>query len=120
MADVQIDEAEVFKLPDGSLFDSFSGTLTKGGLSKQIPPQSSILLILFLRKETHRLSVSEIEKELWNGQGNTNQLHKAIQRLRADLRRISSDVVIKNVNGNYELKLPFSSSKLNEIGTNRI
>ena len=110
VADVPIDEAKIYQLPDGSLFDSFTGTLTKGDLSKQLPPQSGILLKLFLCKKNNRLSVSEIEQELWKGQGTTDQLHKAIQRLRSDLKKVSSEVVIKNVNGDYELKLPISSN----------
>ena len=110
VADVAIEEAKVYQLPDGSLFDSFTGTLTKGDLSKQLPPQSGILLKLFLCKKNNRLSVSEIEQELWKGQGTTDQLHKAIQRLRSDLKKVSSEVVIKNVNGDYELKLPISSN----------
>lgn len=112
VADVAIEEAKVYQLPDGSLFDSFTGTLTKGNLSKQLPPQSCILLKLFLRKENNRLSASEIEQELWKGQGTTDQLRKAIQRLRADLKQVSSEVAIKNVNGDYELKLPISSNDL--------
>ena len=112
VADVAIEEAKVYQLPDGSLFDSFTGTLTKGDLSKQLPPQSCVLLKLFLRKENNRLSASEIEQELWKGQGTTDQLRKAIQRLRADLKQVSSEVAIKNVNGDYELKLPISSNDL--------
>ena len=112
VADVAIEEAKVYQLPDGSLFDSFTGTLTKGNLSKQLPPQSCVLLKLFLRKENNRLSASEIEQELWKGQGTTDQLRKAIQRLRADLKQVSSEVAIKNVNGDYELKLPISSNDL--------
>ena len=112
VADVAIEEAKVYQLPDGSLFDSFTGTLTKGNLSKQLPPQSCVLLKLFLRKENNRLSASEIEQELWKGQGTTDQLCKAIQRLRADLKQVSSEVAIKNVNGDYELKLPISSNDL--------
>ena len=86
--------------------------LTKEGLTKQLPPQSAILLKQFLRKENHCLSSSEIEHELWNGRGSTDQLRQAIQRLRRDLKAVSSDVVIKNVNGNYELKMPISSKIL--------
>ena len=112
VADVEIEKAKTFRLQDGSLFDTFSGTLTKGGLSKQLPPQSVLLLKLFLRKENHHLSPSEIDQELWKGQGTTDQLHKAIQRLRTDLKKVSSEVVIKSVNGDYELKQPISSKKL--------
>ena len=112
VADVEIEKAKTFRLQDGTLFDTFSGTLTKEGLSKQLPPQSVLLLKLFLRKENHHLSPSEIDQELWKGQGTTDQLHKAIQRLRIDLKKVSSEVVVKSVNGNYELKQPISSKNL--------
>ena len=112
VADVSIEKAKIYQLPDGSLFDSFAGTLTKEGLTKQLPPQSLILLRLFLSKENHRLSSSEIEQELWSGRGSAEKLRQAIQRLRRDLKAVSSDVVIKNVNGDYELKLPISSKDL--------
>jgi DNA-binding winged helix-turn-helix (wHTH) protein len=111
VADVKIDEAKIFLLPDGSLFDTFTGILSKGEISRQLPPQSIILLKLFLQKENHHLSSSEIEQELWKGKGTIDQLHKAIQRLRAELKKVSSEIVIKNINGDYELKSPFSSEK---------
>ena len=117
VADVEIEKAKTFRLQDGSLFDTFSGTLTKGGLSKQLPPQSVLLLKLFLRKENHHLSPSEIDQELWKGQGTTDQLHKAIQRLRTELKKVSSEVVVKSVNGDYELKEPISSKNLEKEAT---
>ena len=112
VADVSIEKAKIYQLPDGSLFDSFAGTLTKEGLTKQLPPQSMILLRLFLSKEGHRLSSSEIEQELWSSRGSVEKLRQAIQRLRRDLKAVSSNVAIKNVNGDYELKLPISSNNL--------
>ena len=111
VADVKIDEAKIFLLPDGSLLDSYSRTLTNGQFSKRLSPQSIILLKLFLRKEYHSLSSIEIEKELWDGKGSADRLHKAIQRLRTDLKDVSSKIVIKNVNGSYELISPISSNK---------
>lgn len=110
VADVKIDEAKIFLLPDDSLLDSYSGTLTNGEFSKRLSPQSIILLKLFLRKDNHSLSSKEIEQELWEGKGSVDRLHKAIQRLRADLKNVSSKIVIKNVNGNYVLKSPISSN----------
>ncbi len=104
VADVTIDKAKIYQLPDGSLFDSFAGTLAKDGFVHTLPPQSSLLLRLFLRKENHRLTIMEIEQELWNGNGSTDKIHKVIQRLRTELKKISSDLVIKNINGDYELK----------------
>ena len=112
VADVSIEKAKIYQLPDGSLFDSFAGKLTKEGLTKQLPPQSMILLRLFLSKEGHRLSSSEIEQELWSSRGSAEKLRQAIQRLRRDLKAVSSNVAIKNVNGDYELKLPISSNNL--------
>ena len=104
VADVTIDKDKIYHLPDESLFDSFAGTITKGDLIHTLLPQSSLLLKLFLRKENHCLSTTEIEQGLWNGNGSTDKIHKAIQRLRTDLKKISPDLVIKNINGNYELK----------------
>ena len=104
VADVAIDKAKIYQLPDGSVFDSFAGTLTKDDLTHTLPPQSALLLRLFLRKENHRLTTMEIEQELWNGQGSADKIHKAIQRLRGELRKISSELVIRNINRDYELK----------------
>ncbi len=111
VADVKIDNAKIFLLPDGCLFDSFSGVLSKGEFSRQLPPQSIILLKLFLRKENHSLSSLEIEQELWDGKGSADRLHKAIQRLRAELKKVSSEIAINNINGDYELKSSISSNK---------
>ena len=104
MADVAIDKAQVYELPGGGLFDSFSGTVTKGDFVHKFPPQSALLLRLFLRTKNHLLSTAEIEQELWNGNGSTDKIHKVIQRLRVELKKVSPDLVIKNINGKYELK----------------
>ena len=104
VADVSIDKAQVYQLPDGSLFDSFSGTVTRGDSTYTLPPQSALLLRLFLRAKNHRLSTVEIEQELWNGNGSTDKIYKVIQRLRVELKKVPLDLVIKKVNGDYELK----------------
>lgn len=104
VADVSIDKAKIYQLPDGSLFDSFAGTLTKDGFIYTLSPQAALLLRLFLRKKNHYLSTAEIEQELWNGNVSVDRIHKAIQRLRGELKKVSLDLVIKNVNGDYELK----------------
>jgi DNA-binding winged helix-turn-helix (wHTH) protein len=114
VADVPIDKAKIYHLPDESLFDSFAGTITKGDFVHTLPPQSSLLLKLFLRKENHSLTTMEIENGLWNGNGSMDKIHKAIQRLRVELKKVSPDLVIKNVNGDYELKLPISSKNLDK------
>ena len=104
VADVKIDKAQTFLLPDGSVFDSFECTLTKGEQQHKFSNQSAILLKLFLRKDNHRLSSADIDQELWNGKGTADQLYKAIQRLRVGLKKVTSELEIKNENGNYELK----------------
>ena len=104
VADVKIEKAQTFLLPDGSVFDSLESKLTKDGQEYKLSNQSSILLKLFLRKENLCLSPADIDQELWNGKGTTDQLYKAIQRLRIGLKKVTSELEIKNVNGNYELK----------------
>ena len=104
VAGITIDKAQVYRLPDGGVFDSYSGTITKSDFIHTLPPQSALLLKLFLRKENHHLSISEIDEALWEGRGSLDRIHKAIQRLRIELKKVSSDLVIKNVNRDYELK----------------
>ena len=104
VADVKLEKAQTFLLPDGSVFDSFECTLTKGDQQYRFSNQSAVLLKLFLRKDNHRLSSVDIDRELWNGKGTADQLYKAIQRLRVGLKNVSSDLVIKSINGDYELK----------------
>lgn len=117
VANVQIEKAKIFRLEDDCFFDSLTGTITKDDSVHAIPPQSVLLLNLFLRKENLHLSPSEIDHKLWKGRGTTDQLHKAIQRLRTELKKVSSDLIIKNVNGDYELKLPISSKNLGKTET---
>jgi hypothetical protein len=104
VTDVEIGKSKLYRLPDGSLFDTSACTLTKGGLIHTLPPQSAILLKLFLYKENHYLSIEEIDKALWNGLGSSGKIHKAMQRLRDELKKVSPDLVIKTVSGGYELK----------------
>lgn len=104
VADVKIEKAQTFLLPDGSVFDFFAGTLKKEGSIYTLTPQSAALLKLFLRKENHCLSSADIDQGLWNGKGTTDQLYKAIQRLRTELKKITSELEIKKQNGDYELK----------------
>lgn len=116
VADVAINKAKVYQLPDGSLFDSFASILSKGELSAPLPPQCAYLLIAFLQSKTHSLSMEEIDRLLWNGQGSKDTIHKAIHRLKAELKKVSSDVVIKNTKSGYELKMPISSKILDVEG----
>ncbi|MBO5000295.1 MAG: helix-turn-helix domain-containing protein [Bacteroidaceae bacterium] len=109
LADVQIEKAQIYRLPDGMLFDTFAGTLVKDDLNCTISPQSANLLKLFLRNANNRVSAEEIDTMLWGGKGTKEQLQNAISRLRKTLRTVDSSMTIQNVGGVFELKGPISS-----------
>ena len=106
LADVPLEKAKLYKLPDGILFDTLDCSLRKEDSVHNISPQSVNLLKLFLRKDFHQISAEEIDKELWNGKGSNDQLRNAIYRLRKDLKSAGSVLTIQNINGAYELKTP--------------
>ena len=106
LADVPLEKAKLYKLPDGILFDTLACSLRKGDLVHNISPQSVNLLKLFLRNDLHRISAEEIDKGLWNGRGSNDQLRNAIYRLRKELKSAGSVLTIQNINGAYELKSP--------------
>ena len=106
LADVPLEKAKLYKLPDGILFDTLDCSLRKEDSVHNISPQSVNLLKLFLRKDFHQISAEEIDKELWNGKGTNDQLRNAIYRLRKDLKSAGSVLTIQNINGVYELKSP--------------
>ena len=106
LADVSLEKAKLYRLPDGILFDTLACSLRKGDSVHNISPQSVNLLKLFLRNDSHRISAEEIDKGLWNGKGSTDQLRNAIYRLRKDLKSAGSVLTIQNINGVYELKSP--------------
>ena len=108
LADVSIEKARIYRLPDGTVFDSFSDTLEKDGVTIMISPQSVHLLKLMLRHAGNRMTVEEIDDCLWNGKGNKEQLYNAISRLRKDLKAVNSNLLIDNCGGIYELKNPHS------------
>ena len=59
----------------------------------------------FWDAEEHRLTLSEIDKILWNGMGTNGRLHKIVGRLRLSLSGISN-ITIENVSHAYQLKIP--------------
>lgn len=104
VADVSIERAKIYQLPDGTIFDTLAGTLTQGESISVLAPQSVNLLKLFLRKFDKRVSIEEIDLELWRGKGTKDQLRNAMSRLRKDLKIVGSTLVIQNEKGIYELK----------------
>lgn len=111
IVDVQINEADVFKLPDGTLFDSFAKVLSKGEIRHSIQPQSVSLLKLFLSKSDYKVTSTEISLGLWKEEREKEKLYSAIRRLRNDLKTVNSELVIRCTGGEYELESPISSKK---------
>ena len=104
VADVSIERAKIYQIPDGIIFDTLAGTLTQEEVISVLAPQSVNLLKLFLRSSDKRVSVEEIDLELWRGNGTKDQLRNAISRLRKDLKKVGSTLIIQNERGIYELK----------------
>ena len=109
VADVMMDKAGVYKLPDGTLFDSFACTLEKDGLQQRLQPQSVSLLKLFLSKSDYKITSADICIKLWGDVTYTERLYSAIRRLRSDLKKVKSELFIETSYGFYELKSPISS-----------
>ena len=109
VVDVQMNKVGIFNLPDGTIFDSIVGTLTKDGVQQRLQPQSVSLLKLFLDKENRQLTSDDICRKLWGDTSLSYRLHSAISRLRNDLKAIKSELFVSCSYGVYELKSPISS-----------
>ena len=75
VADVPIEKAKVYRLPDGTVFDTFAGTLVKGEMKTSLSPQSNILLKLFVRTSDYQVTAEEIDLRLWIGKGTEGAVH---------------------------------------------
>lgn len=111
LTDVTMDKAQIFELPDGTIFDAFAGILEKDGLQQRLQPQSVSLLKLFLKEKNHQVSSDNICLKLWGDVSHTERLYSAIRRLRNDLKKVKSELFIESSYGVYELKSPISSQK---------
>ena len=109
MVDVQMNKVGIFHLPDGTVFDSLVGTLTKDRVQQRLQPQSVSLLKLFLRKEDRQVTSDEICMKIWGDTGYADRLRSAISRLRNDFKAVKSELVVNCSSGMYELIFPISS-----------
>ena len=110
VADISMDKTGILRLPDGTLFDSFSGSLSKDGLQRRLQPQSVSLLKLLLNKNNHKATSEEICMKLWGDTGHSDRLYSAVRRLRNDLKAVKSELLVDCSYGMYELKSPISSN----------
>ena len=69
VADVPIEKAKVYRLPDETVFDTFAGTLVRGKEKTSLSPQSVNLLKLFVRTTDFQATVEDIDSRLWYGKG---------------------------------------------------
>ena len=104
VADVRIEDAEIYQLADGITYDIVNRTICQGNFSCQLPPQSGMLFVLFLRAEGHRLTSDEIDRALWGGKGSRNQLFSTIRRLRSKLEKSRLPLKIIKESDSYQLK----------------
>ncbi len=103
-SDVPMDKANVFKLPDGTLFDPSAKCLSKGEIQCYIQPQTASLLKLFISNSEYEATDTEICRALWQTEKEKNKLYTAIRRLRNDLKAVNSDLTIVYIGGAYKLK----------------
>ena len=114
VADVMMDKAGVYKLPDGTLFDSFAGSLNKDGVQQRLQPQSASLLKFLLSKNGYKATTEEICMKLWEDRKLSDRLYSAVRRLRNDLKAVKSELIVDCSYGVYELKSPISSKNPNQ------
>ena len=104
VSDVLMDKANVFRLPDGTLFDPSAKCLSKGEIQCYIQPQTASLLKLFISNSEYETTDKEICRALWQTEKEKNKLYTAIRRLRNDLKAVNSDLTIVYIGGAYKLK----------------
>lgn len=108
VANAPIERAKIYQLPDGMLFDVMAHTIRKGNEAFRLSPQSVNLLKLLLRSPERKVTIEEIDQELWKGKASKGQKDAAISRLRSDLKKASPHLSLDYSNGTYQLKMPHS------------
>lgn len=106
VADASIERAKVYQLPDGMLFDVMAHSIRKGNETFKLSPQSVVLLKLFLRNPDRKVSVEEMNRELWEGKAAKGRMEVAVSRFRAELKKASPHLKVDYLNGVYQLKMP--------------
>ena len=95
----------IYQLGSNCFYDANTHIFRNGSGEVVLTKLHSILMKAFLDAEEHRLTLSEIDKILWNGMGTNGRVHKIVGRLRLSLSGISN-ITIENVSHAYQLKIP--------------
>lgn len=97
-----------YQLCEGFIFHADQNLIECNGQRKKIQPQPGKLLELFLRMEEsgYVLKDSDISRNLWpDGSATNDRIHKAIARLRSNIKEFDSLVNIEKCSGGYQLVL---------------
>lgn len=97
-----------YKLREGFIFHADQKVIEFNGRQKNLQPQSSKLLELFLgmEKTGYVLKNSEISDNLWSdGSVTTDRIHKAVARLRSSIKELDSSIDIEKCVDGYQLVL---------------
>lgn len=103
--------AHIYRLDDNLFFDVYTRELYYADAKEILTPQMAILLQGFLDAKDYKLTIEEIEQQVWPGEVViTSRVHAAIKRLHACLAKVSN-WTIENGYLAYQLKSPVSSKK---------
>lgn len=97
-----------YKLYEGFIFHADQNLIEFNGQQKILQPQPSKLLELFLRMEEtgYVLKNSDIRESLWSdGSATPDRIHKAVARLRSNIKELDSSIDIKKCVDGYQLVL---------------
>lgn len=94
----------IYQLGSNCFYDANTHIFRNGSEEVILTKLHSILMKAFLDAEEHKLTLSEIDKILWNGTGTNGRIHKTVGRLRLSLSEISN-IAIENVSYAYQLKM---------------
>lgn len=97
-----------YKLRGGFIFHADQNLIEFNGQQKILQPQPSKLLELFLRMEEtgYVLKNSDISESLWSdGSATPDRIHKAVARLRSNIKELDSSIDIKKCVDGYQLVL---------------
>lgn len=97
-----------YKLCEGFIFHADQNLIEFNGQQKTLQPQSSKLLELFLKMEGtgYVLKNSDIGEGLWpDGSATSGRIHKAVARLRSNIKELDSSIDIKKCVDGYQLVL---------------
>ena len=98
------DKITEYKFRDGTYFDATKGELHGANqCTALLSPQEILLLTAFLKSESHQVSMDEVIDSIWGVAGNSAKFHRLLQRLRNNMKKVTS-ATIKNIGkGIYQL-----------------